>query len=247
MTARIPVVSFRHGDHICVFYRDHEEQTNVAAPFVQTGLLRDERCLCVLTPAETELLFAALWAKGMDPDREVSRGALLIATPEQAYLRNGKFNREDMIKLLDDAMGEAVAEGFTGFRGTGDLSWCARDMETWCQMPEYEEALDRYFPGKPSLGICMYDLNLFSAAQIDAIMKAHRLAIVHHDSNNRAVRIRKKGFFGDVIFDAAERTSLFHYVIQKDNSSDVLMSGQESSLSGAMEAVEAAVANWATA
>jgi hypothetical protein len=114
-------------------------------------------------------------------------------------------------------------------------------------MPEYEAALDRYYPGKPSLGICMYDLKLFSTTWIDAVMKAHRLAIVNHTDNNRAIRIRNKGLFGDVIFDSAERAGLFHYVVQRDNSSEVLMSGQESTLSEAIRAVETAVANWATA
>lgn len=114
-------------------------------------------------------------------------------------------------------------------------------------MPEYEAALDRYFPGKPSLGICMYDLRLFSAAQVNAIMKSHRLAIIKHSDNNRTVRIRKNRFFGDVIFDVTEPTTLFHYVVQKDNSSDVLMSGQDSTLSGAMRAVESAIVSWATA
>jgi len=91
MATAIPVISFRHGDHICLFYRDHQEQMGVAAPFVQVGRLKGERCLCVLTPAETEILFDSLRSIGMNPDREVSRGALLVAPPEQAYLREGDF------------------------------------------------------------------------------------------------------------------------------------------------------------
>lgn len=247
MAIEIPVISFRHGDHICLFYRDQQEQMGVAAPFVQIGLLKGERCLCVLTVRETEILFASLRAVGMNPDREVSSGALLVATPEQAYLRGGRFHREEMIHFLDQAMKEAVSLGFSGFRGTGDLSWCAADMDSCSQMPEYEAALDRYFPGKPALGICMYDLRLFRVAQVNTIMKAHRLAILKHGDNNRAVRIRKSGFFGDVIFDAIDRSTLFHYVVQKDDSSAVLMSGQNSTLSGAMRAVETAIVSWAAA
>lgn len=85
----------------------------VAAPFVQIGLLKGD----------------SLRSIGMNPEREVSRGALLVATPEQAYLRGGRFHREEMISFLDQAMKEAVSMGFTGFRGTGDLSWCANDMD----------------------------------------------------------------------------------------------------------------------
>jgi DcmR-like sensory protein len=153
-----------------------------------------------------------------------------------------------MVGFLGQAMQEAISMGFTGFRVTVDLSWCATDTDSYSQMSEYEAALDRYFPGKPSLGICMYDMKLFTEEQSDAVMrKAHRLAIINPSDNNRAVRVRKRGFFGDVIFDATERTTLFHYVIQKDNSSDLLMAGQDSTLSGAMRAVGAAVKSWATA
>src|SRR5690348_4316253 len=35
-------ISFRHGDHICLFYRDPDEQMAIATPFVQIGLLRGE-------------------------------------------------------------------------------------------------------------------------------------------------------------------------------------------------------------
>lgn len=49
-------------------------------------------------------------------------------------------------------MKEAVPRGFTGFRGTGDLSWCVNDMDSCSQMPEYEAALDRYFPEEIQAG-----------------------------------------------------------------------------------------------
>jgi hypothetical protein len=245
MTAGIPVISFRQGDHICLFYRDDQEQMKVAAPFVEIGLLSGERCLCVLTSVQMEILRESLASKGMNPDREVSRGALLLATPQEAYLRNGRFNRREMVKFLDDAMREAISIGFTGFRGTGDLTWSAGDWETCEQMPEYEAARGRYFPGKPSLGICMYDLNSFSAARVQALLRAHRLAIVHRDGNNKVVRVRKNGVFGDVLFDREEPTSLFHFVVQKDDCPEVLMSGQDSTLSGAMRLVEMSLANWA--
>jgi DcmR-like sensory protein len=235
-------ISFRHGDHICLFYNDINEQTILTVPFVKVGLLRGERCLCVLTTAQSDRLCSSLRASGIDPQKEVSRGALLFATPEEAYLATGKFQREAMVKLLNDGMQEALRLGFTGFRGTGDLTWAARDTGVCAQLPEYETMLDRYYPGTRSLGICMYDMRVFSAGQIDRLLKAHRLAILHPEHSKRAIRIRRDGVFGDVIFDRIRPSSVFHYVIQKDNSQELLMSGQDDSLTGAMNAVEAAIA-----
>lgn len=242
MSDGMHAISFRHGDHICLFYNDIQEQLAVAVPFVKDGLQRGERCLCVLAATKTERFRSALKASGIDPEKEIVRGALVLATPEQAYLIGGKFKREAMVKLLDDAMKAALALGFTGFRGTGDLSWAARNTALCGQLPEYEATLQKYYPGTRSLGICMYDTRLFSAAQIERLMKAHRLAILHPEDARRRIRIRRDGIFGDVIFDRAQPSSVFHYVIQKDESEEVLMSGQDDSLMGAMNAVEAAIA-----
>lgn len=238
MHNEVHVVSFRHGDHICSFYRDEHEQMAIAAPFVRIGLLGGERCLCVLPALQRELLLVALEMSGINPTEEISRGALVLTTPEEAYLKGGKFERAEMAKLLDDEMREAIALGFSGFRGTGDLSWAAHDTSACGQMPEYEASLDKYYPGKRSLGICMYDMRLFDPAQAEMLMKAHRLAILHPSEDTRAIRIRKGNMFGDVLFDRAHPSSLFHFVVQKDDSASVLMSGQDSSLTGAMKAVE---------
>lgn len=245
MQNALHAVSFHHGDHICLFYKDVEEQMSVAAPFVEIGLLRGERCLCVLTRQQNELLCAALELEGLNPDEEVARGALLLKTPEEAYLAGGKFNRDAMVELLDDAMRESLALGFTGFRGTGDLSWAAHDTGACGQMPEYEGMLDKYYPGKQSLGICMYDMRLFNASEIHKLMKVHRLAILHPSHTRRAIRLRRGRVFGDVLFDRTAHNSVFHFVVQQEDSPQVLMSGQDSSLTGAMKAVETALVGWA--
>lgn len=128
MHDEIHVVSFRHGDHICSFYRDEQEQMAIAAPFVRIGLLGGECCLCVLPPLQRELLLTALEMSGINPTEKISRGALVLATPEEAYFKTGKFERAEMAELLDNGMREAVAMGFSWFQGTGDLSWAANDM-----------------------------------------------------------------------------------------------------------------------
>jgi hypothetical protein len=237
----IPAISFRQGDHVCLFYREPQEQMDVAAPFVQIGLLRGERCLCVLNSDQTDFLCQSLASRGMDAAHEIARGALLLASPQEAYLRGGRFDRDEMMKLLDDAMREALAMGFTGFRGTGDLSWAAHDTEACGRMPEYEEALDKYYPGQPALGICMYDQRMFTSTQRDTLQKAHRLALLNSSDDKKLVRIRKGKVFGDVVFDRDAQSSLFHFVVQRENSADVLLSGQESTLTGAIGAVENAL------
>src|ERR1700727_3175360 len=107
MIPDIHVASFRNGDHICFVYRTPEEQLATAAPFVQVGLLRGERCLCVVPKSCQDMLFSWLDNHGIDTQKELNKGALLAATPEETYLRGKTFDRHQMVKLLDDAMRES--------------------------------------------------------------------------------------------------------------------------------------------
>lgn len=217
MTPDTTISSFRNGDHICLFYKNLEEQFATAVPFVKVGLLRGERCLCVLPRKKTELLLSYLTAAGADPRKELECGALLMLTPEEAYLKGGSFNREQMVKMLDDGMRESLKVGFTGFRGCGDLTWAVTDSNACGQLVDYEAMLDRYYPGKPSLGICMYDATAFAKEHLEQLMESHRLALTNPSRTKRSIRIRNGQAFGDVVFDRAS-ASLFHYTVQKERN-----------------------------
>lgn len=237
MSEGIHVDAFRNGDHICLFYRSPEEQFSTAAPFVHVGLLRNERCLCVLPKEKIQVLLSHLANRDVDIPKAIERGALLVCTPEEAYLKGGVFDRKEMAKLLDNAMHESLKLGFTGFRGTGDLTWAVNDATHCGQLVEYEKSLDKYYPGKSTLGICMYDATRFDEEQLTQLMEAHRLSLSASSAHKRNIRIRNGAAFGDVIFDRI-LPSIFHYRIQKMGSNELLNIGQESSLTGAMNSVE---------
>jgi len=234
------VAAFQKGDHVCFFYRDPVDQIATAAEFVQTGLRQGERCLCVLPHGQSRQLVTALERLGVTTQDELSRGSLLLATPEEAYLSAGRFDRHIMVRFLERAMREAVSLGFTGFRGTGDLSWVARDTEACAQMPEYEAMLDRFYPGTASLGICMYNATWFPEGSLERIQRAHRLALMEPDPRKRAIRVRGRQAFGDVTFDRRS-PELFHYTVQREGAEECLYAGQEATLSSAMEAVKSAL------
>jgi len=236
----VRVVSFRQGDHICLFYRDLEEQVSTVGPFVKVGLLRNERCLCLLPQSHAEHLLAWLEASGINCAHEVSRGALVVCDPASTYLRGGEFNREKMVEFVDHEVREALAMGFRGFRAAGDLSWAAQVAGASSQLPEYERAMDRYFPGRPALGLCMYPIELFSPSLLERIMDCHRLSLSNHHPQKRSIRIRHGRTFADVFFDR-ESPSLFHYTIRKEDSSGILSMGQEHTLTSALDAAESAL------
>ena len=51
------------------------------------------------------------------------RGALIELTHEEAYLADGRFSVERMLTMLRESIEQAAADGFSGWRGCGEMSW----------------------------------------------------------------------------------------------------------------------------
>src|SRR5690242_10095633 len=67
---------FRHGDHLCVFYRSEEALMEVLSPFIAEGLRKGERCFCVQRPEIFQRLEYDLRFIGVDVDSARKIGAL---------------------------------------------------------------------------------------------------------------------------------------------------------------------------
>src|SRR5262245_41865535 len=61
--------ALRPGDHVCFSYETEQEKWPTLVAFVRDGLLRQERCLYIGTPADQGGLVAALEAAGVDTHR----------------------------------------------------------------------------------------------------------------------------------------------------------------------------------
>ena len=230
-------VSFTKGDHICLFYRDWQDQISISAPFVELGLRRQERCLCILPEDRQLSLLEALKDSGVNPRMEIERGALLLLSPEQTYLSDGTFDSARMVELWETIVKESRSLGFECLRAMGDLSWAAPSSACCARLPEYEAVMDRFYPGKPALGLCLYDTRLFAADQLRELMKVHRFALSSPDPSTRAIRIREGRVYGHITFDRRV-PSAFHYTVQEDDSPEFLGTGQESSLAVALAKVK---------
>src|SRR5579884_2281830 len=163
MASAVHVSAFQKGDHICLFYRDIDEQMSTLAPFVRVGLERNERCFLVLPADQADHLISDLHALGIDTAGERERGALILLQPEEIYTCDGGFDRARMIGALHEAVAEALQMGFSGFRAAGDMGWAAEQIGGCVELPEYEATMEKFYPQQPALGLCMYDTRRFGS------------------------------------------------------------------------------------
>ncbi|NMO22197.1 histidine kinase [Pyxidicoccus fallax] len=170
-----------HGDHVCLIYETFEEQMAALVPFFQEGLTRGECCAYIVDERAVDEVAAAMAAQGIDVESARASGALRFLTKRDAYLRSGEFDPEAMIAFLGQTQDAALAEGFTGLRVTGEMTW-ALGPETGCErLIEYEALINRFFPGSRSLAICQYSRARFPADIIRDTLRTHPVAVVGNE------------------------------------------------------------------
>jgi hypothetical protein len=171
---RSDVVRLRLGQHVCLFYRNPGEQMAAVVPYIREGLRRRERCLYLANDRTLDEVRAALTTDGIDVRAEERRRALLLRQSGEVYLRSGAFVPEEMVRLLGDAVREALADGFTGLRASGEMTWALGEQPGCDRLIEYEGLLNRFYGTHPALGLCQYNVHRFPAAIVHGALRTHQ-------------------------------------------------------------------------
>ena len=180
------------GDHAALFYRNRKEQFAAMMPYVQIGLSRNERCFYVVGDNSIRMVTETMNEYGIDVDRHTLSGALTITTVQEAFLKNGKFDPEQMVCDLADAVADSLKQGYTGFRGTGEMLWIQAHPGAAQQLQRYEKILDERFP-KKMVAICQYNEPCFSPDVTADLLRTHSKVVArgrvienfYHPARNR--------------------------------------------------------------
>ncbi len=97
-----------------------------------------------------------LFAAGIDVTKEIMKGGLVLSSGN-AHLVDGRFNIDRMIGMLEEALDQAVTDGYRGLWATGDMSREFGAERDFSKLLEYEWRLEEVFRKHPALsGICQY-------------------------------------------------------------------------------------------
>lgn len=101
-------------------------------------------------------LRSALSALGVDVAKEVSEGRLQLSS-ETNETADGSFDVDGMLRGLEEALDQSIADGFKGLFATGDMSWEFGAEKNFVKLMEYEFRLEKIFRRRSELcGICQY-------------------------------------------------------------------------------------------
>jgi MEDS: MEthanogen/methylotroph, DcmR Sensory domain len=132
--------------HICAFFHSPDEEYRVLLPFVREGIERGEKAFHIVDPRLMEGHFRRLQDAGIDTQAAASRGQLVVKRWQDAYLRDGHFDQDRMLALIEEVLAEGHNEGYPLTRLVAHMEWALEDFPGVNDLVEYETRLNFILP-----------------------------------------------------------------------------------------------------
>lgn len=164
--------------HVCAFFRSPQDEYDTVLPFVRDGLERGERAYHIVPSEDVEGHLQRLRGGGVDVAAAQSTRQLEVATPEQTYLRGGRFDGDAMLALVQEVLDAGAELGFplTRLVAHAQAVWQKPDLVgEWL---EYEARLSDVLPARGDPVICTYDSNLLDGSLAVDVLRTHPVAII---------------------------------------------------------------------
>jgi hypothetical protein len=142
-------------------------------------LKENYRCLYLNSPPMVAGMRSYLYAAGIDVPREVMKGCLVLSS-NQGYLNHGGFDIDRMLGLLDDALDQALKDGYQGLWATGDMNWEFGPEKDFSKLLEYEWRLEEFFRTHPAIsGICQYHTDVLPRDVVRQGLMTHQSIFIN--------------------------------------------------------------------
>lgn len=175
-----------YGIHACHFYSSRDELIGALVPYFKAGLENNECCLWVCaSPLPARDAVQALRQAWGAVDDAIQSGALRVLDFEQWYANAAGLQGTDLIKVWLREEERALAEGYSGLRITGNISFLK--SAEWAPFMEYENCVSLQFRDRRIVALCSYPSASCSETQVGEVIHAHDCTFERPDSEWRVV------------------------------------------------------------
>lgn len=169
--------TLRETRHICAFFNSREEQDRVLMPFFKEGYDRGEKLFHIVDARRHDEHVQACRACGIDADSAQRSGQLEVRHWEDAYLKDGYFDGDRMVRILEQVL-QSNRREYGLSRLMGNMEWALESVPGVTDIVEYEAKLNYVLPKYPDPVVCVYDLNKHSGSVVMDILRTHPMAII---------------------------------------------------------------------
>ncbi len=142
--------------HQCLIYEGSPSQKlPVIAAIIKSKLDEGYRCLYLNSAPMVAGMRSTLMAMGVDVVSEIAKARLVLSC--EPVTSNGDFNIEKMLGQVENALDQALNDGYKGLWASGDMTWEFGPGKDFSKLMEYELKLEEIFTKRKELfGICQY-------------------------------------------------------------------------------------------
>jgi MEDS: MEthanogen/methylotroph, DcmR Sensory domain len=132
--------------HVCAFFHSPDEEYRVLLPFIKEGFDRGEKAFHIVDPKLRENHLQRLRSAGIDVATTERTGRFELRNWGDAYLRDGHFNEDRMLALIQEVLESGPQQGFALTRLVAHMEWALEDFPGVDDLVEYETRLNYILP-----------------------------------------------------------------------------------------------------
>jgi hypothetical protein len=174
-TVTLAGVALQRSCHACAFFHNIEEEYEILLPFVKEGLERNDRSLHIVATDKRSEWIERLRQAEIDVDNQ---DRVEVRTWDEAYLRTGRFDQQDMLSLIQDVLAVSRKRGYGMTRFWANMEWALEERPGVEDLVDYESRLNEVLPDSGDVVVCTYDLNRFDASVIMDVLRIHPMVIL---------------------------------------------------------------------
>jgi hypothetical protein len=132
--------------HVCAFFHSADEVYKVLLPFIKEGFERGEKAFHIVDPKLRAEHALRLASAGIDVDAAKKSGQFALVNWADAYLRDGHFDQDRMLALIEEVLESGIQQGFALTRLVAQMEWALEDRPGVDDLVEYETRLNYLLP-----------------------------------------------------------------------------------------------------
>ena len=177
-TARLAGTVLDRTRHVCAFFNSKEEEYSVLLPFIKEGVEEGEKAFHIVDARHRQERLQRLKEADLDVVEAERTGQVEVRVWEEAYLRDGRFDQNAMLALIEEVLQSGKAANYGLTRLWANMEWALEDRPGVNDLVEYETRLNHLLPRYDDVVVCTYDLARFSAGVVIDILRTHPLVII---------------------------------------------------------------------
>ena len=180
VTAAIPFAGSELAEwrHVCAFFNSDDEEYRVLLPFIKDGFECGDKAIHVVNPGQHSDHLKRLAEAGIDAEAARQSGQFELRTNTEAYLRDGRFDKERMLEVFEQLASGTAREGFPRSRIVCHMDWAVEAGSHVDNLVEFESRVNDVWLRHEDAVICTYNLAKFGGDTVIDIMRTHPMIII---------------------------------------------------------------------